>query len=1680
MRYISYLWLSMLLTGIAAYTPTYKAQKSTDFTALVLGDTAIFNELQSKLTKSAEQAAPEKLYLHLDRTLFQPGETVWFSAYLRNASDLAPAEKSQILYVELLDGRGSVLQQKTIIANNGVAAGEFDFSPNWAGGLYKIKAYTNWMRNTNESFERELTLQKVVLPKLNLKLEFERKAHGAGDEVVARLDAFNLENKALSNQKVNFTASVAGVEFQNGNAQTDANGRVYVHCTLPKNLNSPDGLLNITLEYQGENESISRPIPIVLNKIDLQFFPEGGEAVAGLPCLMGFKAVNEFGKPADVEGVIVNQNGLQVANFVSYHDGMGAFDFIPKAGETYSVTLSKPIQKTYQISAKTNVQTIYYHPTDDMKFNDVKQPRSNPNQQLKNEDDYVFLDIKPNGTTLRLSDATEKFATFTISSNEGGKYFLAASSHDKLFYFKELQIKNGQERIQIPTANIPMGIGRFTLFNANKEEIAERLVFLNRDKGLKIEVKSDKEKYLPREKVNLEISVKDHKGFPVEGDFSLAVADEKQLTFADNKQGHILAALLLEQDVKGKIEEPNFYFDNAEPKSAMAMNFLLMTQGYRRFEWDAVMNEKGMAIGYNAEKTELSGELFKANGEKAGFQKVTLYPDGNSQKTDKNGFFCFKNVDITKYSHLQFFKDEYFTINGFQQNIWLSGRKTDNSVSNFYVDANKGVTDKSYLTGKITDKETGEDLIGASIQIIKGNTRFKGVVTNYDGEYRLPLPQGTYSMEVSYTGYSTTRYNDFYITKGELSHLDIGLGAGTMLSETVISEYKVPLIQKDATSGGQTFNSTNLPASARASGRTKPQKAEMGQTITSENIKNLPTRNLNASAATTASTTSIDGGSIGVKGVRSKGTGFYVDGIRVQPLGASIAEKEFEEVQLIANETPADFSNKADRTMSEVVVVGYSPLQKRKRAETGAVTHVQIADVRDKNLNSKDEETGKKRAYYNNQVAARYTRARTFYVPVYQDNSTPTVRNDFRSTIYWNPAVKTNNKGKASVSFVCSDAITNFRATLEGITSTTLSDRGSVGRNESKFFVQKPFSMSVKTPPYVIAGDVLKVQIALSNKTNSSASSALEVSVPSHFILKNTLPQSVNLAANETKIVALEYKIELPKTDSTQVQNTAFLLKAFQDTYETNIETLDRGFPVRQVASGNSLQNAFNVSLIEPVEGTLVANLTAYPSALDEVLKGMERMLRQPGGCFEQVSSSNYPNLLVLDLLRSTNTVKPEVETKALQMLESGYKQLAAYECKSHGFDWWGRDPAHEGLTAYGIMEFIDMSKVYKVDKGLIDRSVEWLLSRRNGQGDWVRREDWHGWQSSGVINAYIAWAIAEAGFADKFQKEIEFAYNLATKSEDPYQLALMANAMACQKDPRATTLVQQLVHLQDEAGTLQGKTHSVMGSSGENLKIETTSLAVLAFLKTNYQGVALQKAIDFIIKSKNEYGYGSTQSTVLALKALVEYAKQGNAQAADGNLVVMIDGKRALTQACSSTDPKRIEIKGLERFFTNQNPRIEVFFENMKKAIPFDIEIKYASRLPKNTKNSPISFHTAIADAYTSVGQTVRMSATLKNETQTQLNAPMMVIGIPAGLTLQPWQLKKIVEEHKCDFYELWDGQAVFHFEHLKAGETREILLDLRADIAGTYEAPASQAFLYYDNDKRVWSKPNALEIRL
>ena len=134
----------------------------------------------------------------------------------------------------------------------------------------------------NLLFEKELTVQSVIMPRLKMKLDFEKKAYGKGDEVTAKLELNTNVNQPLANTKVKFKAQLNGKQLTESAVTTNADGKTVLKFILPKDLNTIDGTVNALIDFEGSTESISRSIPIVLNQISMEFFAEGGDMVNGV------------------------------------------------------------------------------------------------------------------------------------------------------------------------------------------------------------------------------------------------------------------------------------------------------------------------------------------------------------------------------------------------------------------------------------------------------------------------------------------------------------------------------------------------------------------------------------------------------------------------------------------------------------------------------------------------------------------------------------------------------------------------------------------------------------------------------------------------------------------------------------------------------------------------------------------------------------------------------------------------------------------------------------------------------------------------------------------------------------------------------------------------------------------------------------------------------------------------------------------------------------------------------------------------------------------------------------------------------------------------------------------------------------------------------------------------------
>jgi len=565
----------------------------------------------------------------------------------------------------------------------------------------------------------------------------------------------------------------------------------------------------------------------------------------------------------------------------------------------------------------------------------------------------------------------------------------------------------------------------------------------------------------------------------------------------------------------------------------------------------------------------------------------------------------------------------------------------------------------------------------------------------------------------------------------------------------------------------------------------------------------------------------------------------------------------------------------------------------------------------------------------------------------------------------------------------------------------------------------------------------------------------LQIEIPEALTWVKKPSEKQKIEAQESKTVYLNLKAK-NATEAVSDFNIQFLAKDYQDAFTKSMTIISRGFPVEEMFSGREKEKDFLLDLNDPIEGSVSAVLSCYPS------------------------SSNYPNVLVYDLLESTNNLDQATADRTQEFLDAGYKRLTGFEVPGGGFDWYGRPPGHEALTAYGLLQFTDMSQIYPVSNKMLKRNIKWLLSRKDGNGGWQNsKRALHSWASTSTISdAFIVWALTEAGEDEDIDAEVEKSYKDAMKTKDPYLLALMANTMFERGDQRAQKIMDILLPQQRKDGSWNGLTTSMTHSRGKGLLIETTSLTALAIMKDKVGMPQLQKAIDFISSSKSPYGFGSTQSTVLAMKALVQYAKFTKSEINGGHILVYVNGKEVAKQKYRKGSRDNITIPNLGQYLGSGQNKVTVKFSKEEEGLPYDLTLKYNTRQPNSSEQCPIDLTTELTTQNASVGENIRLNTTITNLKDEAIPNTIAKIGIPAGLSLQAWQLKELQEKGVFDFYEIFDGYVVFHYRGLAGNEEKKIGLDLKADIPGTYEAPASVAYLYYTNEFQKWTKPGEIVI--
>lgn len=573
-----------------------------------------FEALLKKLADFTKKYPQEKVYLHLDKPYYAIGDDIWFAGYISNIYTSEPSSSSSILYVELINERDTLQQRLKLKVKNGIVYGDFKLNDTLAEGNYRIRAYTQLMRNAGPDFffDRNLRIGNSGNGSVFIATSELPTSNGYNyiitfsDEKGKPYVGKNISYQVLSKEK----------KTLEGKIKTDLKGSIDI--VLPSQQYAKHIIATIDL---GNGLKLTKTIPIktISKEIDVQFFPEGGTLVQGIASRVAVKAIGTNGMGVDANGTIVDQNNNEVVKFHTAHLGMGSFFFNPVAGNTY----------TAKINRKDGIEKKVALP-------------------MHKSSGYVIM--------VSNTDEKEISIRLTMSPELLGKGEISLLAHKNGAVALNTKIPSDKQvaRISIKKDDLPSGIIQLTFFTADGLPIAERLTFVERD-GDRISLTTNhlKKEYEKREKVEISLRTEINSD-PIVTNLSISVTNADVLKTDTINEGNILTNLLLTSDLRGYIEQPGSYFMGSSQQNAERIDHLLLTQGWRKIDWENLDNSKQK---YLAEAgLHISGKVSKHTNSLQK-SKVTLISNSGGMKmietlTDGSGRFSFK--DLVFYGQQEF------------------------------------------------------------------------------------------------------------------------------------------------------------------------------------------------------------------------------------------------------------------------------------------------------------------------------------------------------------------------------------------------------------------------------------------------------------------------------------------------------------------------------------------------------------------------------------------------------------------------------------------------------------------------------------------------------------------------------------------------------------------------------------------------------------------------------------------------------------------------------------------------------------------------------------------------------------------------------------------------------------------------------------------------------------------
>ena len=670
------------------------------------------------------------------------------------------------------------------------------------------------------------------------------------------------------------------------------------------------------------------------------------------------------------------------------------------------------------------------------------------------------------------------------------------------------------------------------------------------------------------------------------------------------------------------------------------------------------------------------------------------------------------------------------------------------------------------------------------------------------------------------------------------------------------------------------------------------------------------------------------------------------------------------------------------------------------------------------------------------------------------------IRQFFPETWLWMPDLLTQPNGTAAIDLTAPDSITTWR-----LHAVSTSNNG-LGIAESELLVFQEFFGEPDLPYAVTRGEQFPVRIQIFNYLDVPQLVHVELTDADWFNLLESGTQQVLVNANSVGLAS--FLIQPIRLGRNTIEVT---LRSVLRADAVRKELLVEPEGTRRELVTNGMIRAGRAVTLDTampeyrVPGSEKLILSITPSLVAQSINGVDDLLQMPYGCGEQNMIFFAPDVEILRYLDATNQLTPEVRAKAEYFITTGYQRELTYRRQDGSFSAFGDRDASGSLwlTAFVFGTFSGARDIMTIDETVLAEAADWIEAHQLPDGSWepvgfVHHRGMMGGAAGGfALTAFVTIALADYGEAspDALAGATQYLTdNLPSVQDDPYSLAIAALALARLDNNAANMVIGRLLDIAIRDGN---------GIHWEPYGVETTAYVALAMIET--QRPQASDAIKWLALQQNSRGgFGSTQDTVMALKALMTAART---QTRNINLTIAATAADTSVLAQFTVDSSNFDVLQIAELPVGTG--IELSATGSGEA-RFQLVRRFNVFLADDTIQNNMALEVTYNAEHVVVDDIVNVTVVVRYFGQAGDSGMMIVdVGVPTGFAPVRESLDALVEAGTVSRAEVAGRKVILYVDGLLCGEQRTFSFQVRARFPVRAVIPDSKAYLYYEPDVRA-----------